>query len=215
MNTRSIYATLFLAVLSSTTVLAQTSEWSLGPELNGFGVGAGVSYGLTATISLSAELGFLPINEISFNDEDVDYTASPDISGGIIGVHFHPFKGNFSLGVGLVIGKYLLDVEAVQNTGTVEIGNMDYPASDVGTLIAEFTLEGSWPALMLGWRGSGFNFGLGVAFVDVPEIDIRATGILANDPQFRADLDEELDEIRDELELAVLPLIRIGYQFGI
>ena len=215
MNTRTIFSILFLGGLFSTTALAQTSKLSIGPQLNGFGMGAGVSYGLTETISLSAELGFLPISEISLNAEDVDYTASPDVSGGIIGIHFHPFKGNFSLGVGIVIGKYLLDVESDQLRGLIEIGNTEYPAVAVGSLIGEFNLEGSWPALMIGWKGSGFNFGLVVAFVEVPEVDLWATGILADNPQFRAELDEELDQIRDEFELGVLPIIRIGYQFGI
>ncbi len=69
--------------------------------------------------------------------------------------------------------------------------------------------------MMVGWRGEGFNFGLGIALVKNPEIDLRATGPLADDPLLQSEIDREMEDIRDELKLSVLPIFRFGYQFGI
>ncbi len=198
-----------------TTAHAQTTRVSLGPQIGGFGIGAGASARLGEYVSLSAELGFLPLSNISDEVDGIDYVMDPEIFGAILGVNFHPFRGKFSVGAGIVFGKYLLNVESDQITGTIEVGNVEYDASEVGTMIGEFVLEGTWPAVMLGWRGKGFNFGVGVAFVEDPGIDIRATGPIAGDPVFRVELERETNDIQDDLKLSFLPLIRFAYQFGL
>jgi len=187
----------------------------LGPQISGFGIGASASARVGGYVSLSAELGFLPLSNLTSDVDDIDYVMDPEIFGAILGVHFHPFQGNISVGAGIVFGKYLLDVESEDSSGFVEIGDVEYSASDVGTMKGNFSLEGTWPAVMVGWRGKGFNFGLGIAFIEDPEIDISATGPIASDPVFRVELERETDDIRDELKIGILPLFRFGYQFGL
>lgn len=198
-----------------TSAYAQTTSLSLGPQIGGFGIGASASARVGEYVSLSAELGFLPLGTLNNEIDDIDYVMDPEIFGAVLGVHIHPFRGNISVGAGIVFGKYLLDVESDEFTGTVEVGDVEYTSSEVGTMIGEFTLEGTWPAVMLGWRGKGVNFGLGVAFIKDPVIDIRATGPIASDPFFQAELEQEIDDIQDDLKIGVLPIFRFGYQFGI
>ena len=208
---------LLLLVLSLAGVArAQTAEISVGPQLSLFGIGAGASVGIGGTFSFSAELGFLPIGHVNLDtDSDIEYESDLSISGGMLGVHVHPFGNNLSLGAGILMSKYQFDVETENLDDTVEIGGDEYDAADVGTMVGEFKLGGAWPAVMLGWRGRGFNLGLGVAFSESPTIDIRATGPIANDPVFQASLDQEVDDVRDDLDISIFPILRIGYQFGI
>ncbi|GMQ83125.1 MAG: hypothetical protein BMS9Abin05_2608 [Rhodothermia bacterium] len=213
MDTRRTLTTLILVSFLSTSAWAQSGELSLGPQINGFGIGASVSYSLTDLLSLSAEFGFLPISDVSLTVEDIEYTISPDISGGIIGINLHPFKGNFSVGVGVVLGKYSSEAETGQLSDAVEIGDTDFDAASVGSLEGDFAMEGAWPAVMIGWRGSGFNFGLGIAFNDRPDIEVISTGSINNNPFFQGELEKEIRRIREKFD--AIGLIRIGYQFGI
>ena len=213
MDTRRTFAALVLASLLSSTAWAQSGGLSLGPQINGFGVGASASYALSDLLSLSAEFGFIPLGEIDVSIEGIDYSISPDISGAIIGVHLHPFKSSPSIGVGLVLGKYSADAETGQLTEPIEIGDTEFDPSDVGSLEGDFVMDGVWPALMIGFRGAGFNFGLGIAFNDRPDINAEATGSINGNPFFEGEKEKEIEQIREYFD--AIGLIRIGYQFGI
>lgn len=213
MDTRGTIAVFILASLFSSGAWAQTGGFSLGPQINGFGVGASVSYALSDLLSLSAELNFLPIGDFDVEIEDIDYNISPDISGAILGVQFHPFKNRLSIGVGVVLGKYSSTADTGQLTEPIEIGDSEFDPSEVGSLEGDFDMEGAWPALMIGWRGSGFNFGLGIAFNDRPDIELVATGSVSGNPFFEGEVEKEIKRIREKFD--AIGLIRIGYQIGI
>ena len=67
----------------------------------------------------------------------------------------------------------------------------------------------------MGWRGSGFNFGLGLAFIKDTEVTLDATGPINSDTFFRSQINRELKDIRNELLYYAVPIFRIGYQFGV
>ncbi len=197
------------------TAGAQIPRFSIGPEINGLGVGGSASLGMGGFFSLSAEFGFIPIGDITLTEGDIDYTASPDIAGGVIAVNLHPLRNRFSVGVGLFAGGYAGDVVSESLSGTVEVGGQTYTVEDVGMLTGRFSLKGPGPIVMAGWRGKGFNFGVGLAFLGDPDIDLGATGRLQNDAAFRAELEKERQQIQDDAKLSMLPFFRLGYQFGL
>ena len=195
---------------------AHAQEISLGPQLNGFGIGGSATVKLADQISASADFGFVPIGDIDFDADDIDYSVNPNVFGALIGVNFHPLGNNLSIGAGLFVGGYSGDAESTALASTVEIGNGEYDAADIGSLVGELDWNGPAPAIMLGLRGKGFNVGLGIAFTGAPEFDVNATGPIRNDPIFQNDLDIELDDARDDVEImSFLPLFRIGYEFGV
>ena len=86
---------------------------------------------------------------------------------------------------------------------------------DIGNLTGSFDFGGPAPAFMVGRRSGGFNLGVGVALTGRPQVNLTATGALSEDPQFQADLDREVQAAQAELDrIPVMPLIRLGWQFG-
>jgi len=206
-------ALVFCLILVPTGVHAQ--EVSAGPQLSGVGIGGSASVRVTDLISVSAEFGFVPMPDVTFDADDIEYTLDPTVAGGFIGVNVHPLRGKFSLGAGIFMGGYSGEATSEPLTDLVEIGDGEYDASQVGSLVGDFHLKGPAPAVMLGLRGRGFNIGLGAAFTGAPDFDVNATGALRNDPGFQRDLDREVEDARDDVEIVtVLPIFRIGYEFG-
>lgn len=195
---------------------AQAQHVSLGPQLSGLGIGGSVSARLVDQVSVSADFGFVPIGDITFDADEIEYSADANVLGGFVGVNFHPLGNNMSIGAGLFLGGYSGDAESKSLTATVEIGNGEYDAAQIGSLIGQVDWKGPAPAVMFGLRGGGFNVGLGLAFTGAPEFDVSATGPIRNDPGFQNDLDIELEAARDDVEVvSFLPLFRIGYEFSV
>lgn len=202
-------------LLCAAPIVAQIPRVSVGPQLSSLGIGGSASLGGGGFFSVSLEAGFIPVGDLSLTEGDIDYTASPDIAGGVLAVSLHPLRNRFSVGVGVLVGGYKASVESESLSGTVEVGGMTYEVSDVGTLTGDFKLQGPGPVLLAGWRGKGFNFGAGVAFLGTPEVDLGATGRLRSDPTFQRELQDEEDQIRDDLNFSAIPFFRIGYQLGL
>lgn len=187
---------------------------SLGPQVGSMGVGAAAMVKLGGSLSVSGEFGVLPISAIDLEESGIKYTADPDIRGGVLSINLHPLRNRFTLGVGVMLGGYALHAESESIAGTVEVGDEVYTVDDVGTLVGDFTLEGPGPVFSLGWRGNGFNFGLGVALIGATEVSLEATGRLSDDPEFRADLERERAQLEDDLDFPFVPFLRLGWQFG-
>jgi hypothetical protein len=213
----SAVAVALLALPTDRSAHAQGIDLSIGPQLSLFGVGAGASLGVGRSLGFSAEIGFLPIGHVKLDpgDSNIDYHSDLNISGGMLGVQLRPFGNNFSLGVGLLVSNYDFDVETDPLTDTVDIGDEEFDGSSVGTLVGTLEHKGTWPAVTIGWRGRGFNIGLGVAFSGEPDYEVHATGPLANEPVFQAALDREIDDVRNDFDFSIFPILRIGYQFGL
>ncbi len=209
-------ATASTAMLLIGVCHVSAQQVSLGPQLTGLGVGGSASVRLADRVSVSADFGFVPVGDITFDADDIEYSINPDVIGGFLGVNIHPLGNNFSIGAGLFLGGYSGDASSKSLTATVQIGNGEYEAAQIGSLVGEIDWKGPAPAVMLGLRGKGFNVGLGIAFTGPPDFDIDATGPIRNDPSFRNDLDIEIEDARDDVEIVTfLPLFRIGYEFGV
>ncbi len=209
-----------MLILTGLTLFTMTPSataqrlFSLGPQVGGMGVGAAAMVKLGGFLSVSGEFGVLPLNNIDLTESDIDYTVDPNIRGVVLSINWHPLRNNFMLGVGMMFGGYALHGESESLSGTVAVGDDVYTVDDVGTLIGDFTLEGPGPVFSLGWRGNGFNFGLGVALIGATEVSLEATGRLNEDPQFLADLERERKQLENDLDFPFVPFLRLGWQFG-
>ncbi|GEM_PF-4246892 len=215
MQTFRMLLVMGLAMLTMTPSASAQRLVSVGPQVGSMGVGAAAMLKLGGFLSVSGEFGVLPIGAIDLEESGIRYTADPDIRGGVLSVNLHPLGNRFMLGVGVMLGGYALHAESESISGTVEVGDEVYTVDDVGTLMGDFTLEGPGPVFSLGWRGNGFNFGLGVALIGATEVALDATGRLSDDPQFRADLERERAQLEDDLDFPVVPFFRLGWQLGI
>ena len=207
---------LFAATFLSFACSATAQQISVGPQLSLVGVGASASGQISDLVSISGEFGFIPMGDINLDADDIGYNVNPTVAGGMIGVNVHPLGNNFSVGAGIFFGGYSGDAVTQTLVDEVEIGDQTYDGADVGMLVGEFKWNGISPAITLGLRGKGFNVGIGIAFSGSPDFDVDATGVLRSDPAFQTELQREVDSARDDLDsVPFIPILRIGYQFGV
>ena len=188
---------------------------SLGPQISTMGVGLGLSVKPSDRISLSADYNFFPIEEITEEDLGSTLRYDPDIQGGTLMVMLHPFASKFAIGVGIQIGGISADGELEFTPGDlIELDGTEYTVDQLDSFTADFNYGDMKPSLMIGWMGKGFNFMFGAAIAS-PELELEATGQIAQIPQFQADLQAEVDEFNDDMgSVPIYPLVRLGWQFG-
>lgn len=183
----------------------------------GIGVDGALALGDRLAIRAGANLQpYEPTEEWS----DVEFTldlASPSFMGVL---DWHPGGGAFRFTGGAVL--FAADTELRgELTGSVEIGNGTYTPQQIGTLTGVFDTRALAPYLGLGFgkapgrAGFAFALDLGVAFHGEPGVTLSATGPLASDPAFRADLAREEGNIEEDARaFRVYPVLSIGLAFG-
>ncbi len=213
-TTSLVLASAFVLATSGTAG-AQIVGVYVGPQISGLGIGVSAQAKLTQ-LSVSGEFGIVPVNNIKVDSDDLEYQIDTRMGGGLLMLNFHPGFFGMTIGGGVLIGGYNASGDADDLVGQVEIGNGMYEGADVGSLEGKFDFGGPAPALMIGRRSGGLNVGVGLAFTGSPKITLKATGAIANDPQFMADIEAERMSAQDELDkIPFLPMIRIGWQFGL
>ncbi len=211
---KNLLIVLFVAGITSVPANGQLVGTYFGPQISALGIGASAQVKLLQ-FSVSGEFGIIPVNSVNLNSDDINYAIQTNIRGGLVMLNFHPGVLGITVGGGLMFGGYRATGDAEDLLDEVDIGGGIYDASEIGNLLGEFDFGGPAPAFMIGRRSGGFNLGLGVALTGTPKVNLTATGALANDAQFIADLNEEVQSAQSELNiLPVMPLVRIGWQFG-
>lgn len=207
---------LALAFVAVRPVVAQVT-FSVGPHISTLGIGLSGEVRVTPLVGVSAEYNFFPVNDLERNGFNSQFLIEPTLGGAMALVMLHPGGGRFGIGAGMMQGGLNADATMALDpnaSAEIELGDGSYPASGVGSLLGTFEFGKTQPAFVLGWIGGGFNFVLGAALAK-PTMTLVATGPLADDPAFKADLDAEIADIEDKLKLVpVYPYIRLGWQFG-
>lgn len=178
------------------------------------GVGADISIGLGRTLALRGGANAQPwepkreFDNIEYTLElpTPSYTAMVDLWLG----------GVFHLSGGAVWLSKDTEVRA-RPTEPVEIGNQTYAPADVGTLSGTFVTRDLAPYAGIGFgkapgrKGLGLVFDLGVAFQGAPDVQLSASGPLASQPAFQANLLQEEQSIEDDARpYRFYPVISLG-----
>jgi hypothetical protein len=196
------------------------AQWSLGPQVGGLGVGGSITKKtLFGFLSVSEEFSFAPVGTTNLTLRGVEYVLEPKVSGSLLFLNLHPFRGSFALGAGFLVGGYSADAATPDAVRAYVLGDQTYLVEDYGALTGTMKLKGPVPAFMMGWRGSGFNFGVGVALTE-PDVELSAAGALATDPAFLADMEKERQQLLNALQVEFLglrgiPLVRLGWELGL
>jgi len=153
-------------------------------------------------------------------EDDVDYDIDMNLFSGSALLDWHPFAGVFRISAGLVLNRNELDMEA-RPTGFVEIGDQEYAPAEVGTLSGDVDFRSVAPYVGIGWGNAvgedkrwGFVCDLGIVFQGSPDADLAATGPIASDPTFQADLAKEEENLEDDLDFfKYYPVISFGISY--
>lgn len=112
------------------------------------------------------------------------------------------------------------ELELVSQEATaIEIGGTVYPAAAVGTIESVTSFDGTAPYAGVGFDFDlfgkvGLNLDLGVLWQGDPDVTLTNDGILANDPTFQAELEEERQELVAEVEdYKAWPVLTLGFTY--
>jgi hypothetical protein len=182
--------------------------------------GIGVEVGVRPLHRLGVRLGMATIPyTYDFVEEDVQGKGEPPSPATRLTVDFLPRGGPFHLSAGLHrVGKGVR-AEAMP-VYSIDFNDRMYSPEEIGVLVVEIWGKKTAPYLGLGWQGTGgswqFYGDIGVVLTGSPEVDIRATGAISGNEQFRQDLEVERRELQDELpNVPVFPHLAIGLRYRI
>ena len=175
--------------------------------------------GVTLEKPLLYDLSVRITTNVGSASQQLSYDRNPYTSTqrsqniGLIG-DFRPYGGRYRISGGLLFGNDRVDNVARDIGGVYRIGTGTYAASGAGRVTA--TMHYDRPAISLGvGTGTGLVPGLALAF-DVGAVvrnghaSADASGPLAADPAFRADLARLQGELRPRV---VQPVVSVGLVF--
>jgi hypothetical protein len=183
------------------------------------GFGGELTTGITSNVNARVGLNTL---DFDYDDEfdNVEYDVGLDFSSFSALVDWYLFDSSFRISGGLISMDHTLNLDATPSE-SVDIGDGTYLPADIGTLSGDVEIDGIAPYIGIGWgdpmdrsKRWGFYCDFGVAFTDSPDVALSASGTLASDPAFQANLAKERDEIEDDLEpFEFYPVLSLGIFF--
>jgi len=204
--------TLALMLLATT---AKAEDHAIGARIGLLGLG--VDYGYRISDRLTVRVG---LNGSGFDFDEtesgINYAFDLDFDSLSAGIDFHPFTGAFRVSGGFLKNDNKLT--AIGGTSEpVTIGDNVYQPSDIGTLSGSMGFDGTAPYLSFGWdflREKKVGMSLEFGFVDqgAPIVGLSASGPIASDTDFIADLEAERLELQDSLDdLDIWPFAMLGF----
>lgn len=212
-----------LAVLPGPTPLwaqdwIERSSPSVGATIGTPGIGIEGSVRPSERFGFRLGLSWIPYQH-TLDETDVEGTISPPFPITRVTADFFPMAGTFHLSVGIHHYSGGVSVRATPLEG-IEINGREYPPAEIGEFSVRVWGRQTAPVLGLGWqRRSGRiqpYLDLGVLLTGPPRVSIAVSGPIGADPQFRADLDEEIRKLEDDLSpFEIFPHLQFGLRFRI
>lgn len=201
-------------LLAAPMVSSATGSVGVGVKAGSLGAGVEVSYPISSMLTVG-----VGINKYSKSwdttADGVDYQGDLNLQTISLLANFHPFSGSFHLTAGAMINNNEVKMEADPST-SYDIGGTTYTLSQVGTLSGKVNFNKVAPYAGFGWgtssdSGIGFTLDIGVLMQGKPNVDFDATGTLASDPGFQADLKQEEANAEDDIkDFTMYPVISAG-----
>ena len=210
---RRLAAASFAAALAALPAAARAdlfSSVSYGVHASTIGDGITLEKPLLYDFSLRITTGAMSVSQ-QFSYDTNPYTTTTRYNNFSVIGDYRPYAGRYRISAGLLFGNDRIDSVARPETPVLRVGNGVYPASGAGTVSARVRFDR--PSLYAGvGTGTGLIRGLALAFdagalVRNGAATANATGPLANDPAFRADLERLRSEQRTHV---VVPVISVG-----
>lgn len=207
------------AMAQDTAVGDQGARISVGVTGGTLGIGPEVGVRVADHFGVRGNATFLGFSG-DYDSDDITYNGRLKLKSYGVMADLYPFGSHFRVSAGARINRNRVDLSATP-TGTTEIGGVEYTAAQIGTLRGRGETKKVAPALTLGWSGAkrrGFMFGFdaGVLFQGAVRVrEFRATGALANDANFRANLEAERRDLQDDVDdYKIYPIVQlsIGYR---
>lgn len=211
--------TSFVGAQSQAAEAEETSPFSAGFEAGTTGFGPVFSYQSSPKFKLSLSYSLFDVDDENLESDNVDYDADFDLSTLILACDWHPFENNFHASFGAAFVDHELDLVGRPGEGRIfKIGDGSYDNSQIVSLSGKAENDNSFvPYIGIGWNwafgesGFGITTNLGALLTDNYKVELSATGPVANDPDFIADLRKEESEASDSL--GFYPVAKVGFTY--
>lgn len=210
---RLFYAALLLP-LAFTPAAAASDGLFAGGKISTLGAGGEIGIALTENFSLRASATTFSYD---FNETLDGIESDLELDLGALGVQLdlHPFANGFFLSGGAFNNFNEVTTRAMP-AAPIEIGNTIYQPAEIGVIEGVGTFDDT-----VGYLGIGHVWGVhnrwqfvaeaGAYFQGAPTIVYTATGLLAQDPAFLADLEAEASAAQADLEdLDTYPVLSLA-----
>ncbi|MBL8551759.1 MAG: hypothetical protein JNJ73_17355 [Hyphomonadaceae bacterium] len=198
------------------------ADASFGAQAGTGGLGVEGRYAFNEMFALRGSVSTLEW-DVDETYDGVSYNGQLEYTPAGVYLDYHPFANGFFVTGGAMIGAPGIDLTATP-AASVQIGGATYTPADVGTLEVNSDIGDSAPFIGVGWtsansksQGMYFSALAGAAFYGDATVSMRARdGLLAADPTFLADLQDEADALRDDLnDFKTYPIVQLstGYRF--
>ncbi len=198
------------------------ADTSFGAQAGTSGLGVEARYDFNERFGLRGSISTLNW-DIDETYDGVAYSGELDFSPAGVFLDYFPFQNGFFVTGGAMLGAPGIDLTATP-VASVDIGGTTYTPADVGTLDVNSDIGESAPFIGIGWTsahnhsgGMYFSALAGAAFYGSADVTLTArNGLLASDPTFLADLQDEADALEDDLnDFQTYPIVQLstGYRF--
>lgn len=216
---RKVLIAAVAVIMLPMSVSAQTVGVGVAARAGSLGFGGEVAVSVTRYFGVRAGIGALPLSYTG-DVEDIEYHIESTSPMKNIGVDFYPGFFDLRLGGGLLFITNPTTFDA-QYSGTIDINGQTYTDAEVGELRGDVDHGSAAPYAIIGLgrqtnKGIGIYLDLGAAFLEEQRFTYTATGALAGQPDFEAQLAAEAQEIEDEVNryVKVYPILSAGIKFG-
>lgn len=183
------------------------------------GLGGDVMVNVLPDVNVRLSVGFFGL-DFDGEVEDVEYDFDLDLLTFPLVVDWYPFENRFHLSAGVILNQTEAALTG-RYDGTIEIGDETYTSDEIGALSGEVSFRDVAPYVGIGWgnafgkaRRWGFITDLGVAFTGSPDVALSASGPLADDPTFLANLAREEDDVQDQADkFKIYPVLSANLYF--
>ena len=164
-------------------VQADDGGFALGAHVGTAGIGLTASYPLTARWNVR---GIYSAYDYSQNNEELDdlsYDIELDLETYGVLFDWHPFKSSFRATLGLVNNQNKITGDARPVAGTtVEIGDVLFNASELGTLSTDVSYDDIVPYIGIGWgnatraKNLSLSFDIGLLYQGDGDVELTNSG---------------------------------------
>ncbi|HEY0392963.1 MAG TPA: hypothetical protein VGD01_00580 [Candidatus Elarobacter sp.] len=210
---RRLAAASFAAALAALPAAARAdlfSSVSYGVHASTAGHGVTLEKPLLFDFSLRLETNTMSVSQ-QFSYDRNPYTSTSHYNNFAVIADYRPYAGRYRISGGLVFGNDRIDNVAREQSSTLRVGNGVYPVTGTGAVTARVSFNR--PSLYGGvGTGTGLIKGLALTFdagalIRNGTATASATGPLATDPAFRADLERLRSEQRTHV---IVPVVSVG-----
>ena len=212
-----------IAAIGSLAAANASAEVGLGLRAGALmGVGADIDVGLSDYLTLRAGYNYLNYSR-TVDDTGVSYDGTFKVSSFTGALDWHVFGGGFRFSLGAVAAGPKIDIVGTPTSGSYQIGNNTYQASQVGSLRGQIEIGNKVaPYVGIGWGNAAgknhrvtFLFDIGAIYGGTPDVALAAqcgAGVPTNVcTQLQNDVAVEIQKIKDDATaIQWYPVISVG-----